>query len=232
MPTLTRIDIMHNTFQGSGQRLVASTIITLLSSEWWGPLSLGWPMLLKRAWLSLKRFAKRTGVGTSQPVFTRNKLGYPSGKHFPVLSGKAFNCRVCIAWLANETHKWSVTHHSTLGERALACACWSLADFCWQMDTASRVLSACEIQRLQMAGRLFLQSYSVLAQLAIAEGNTLWAVKPKMHQFDHLLFDLSTETQIRGSGGISQMRISSESSSGLQTNAAARRCLRGLLTAT
>ena len=193
VPQTTRIDIMHNVFQGGGLHLASCVIITLLVAGRWGPMTLGWSMLLKLAWADFKKFAESIGVSTSQKRFTKSQLGYRKLNDAPKLQAKAFNCRVILAWLAHLTLKWTEAGHNTDTDQAMAVCCWAIADFIYVIESSDRHLTTEQAARAAASGHKYLMSYSLLASLAVAQGSSMWPLKPKLHQFDHMLDDVERE---------------------------------------
>ncbi len=185
------VDIMHCVFQGFGQRVAASVIVDLLLEGFWGPLpGHKFNNLLRVAWRRFKMWCARRGVATSQPCFTRTRLCWETRADYPDLKGKAWACRCILAWLADITFSGRARG---LRARKRAELCWGLADICHCMDCAATFLTEEETRKFQRGGRVALASYSWLARDALDREVCNYALKPKMHQFDHLLSEVGTD---------------------------------------
>ena len=192
-PTMARTDIMHNLFSGSANKSTASALIKLVTLGWFDAVpghGTSWPLQLKRAWLSLKAFVKRLGLSCSQPCFTRKRLNFDTNRCAPSVKAKAYNSRIMVAWIAEECGKAVQAGHDTLHDKMRASVTWGLAKFCSVLDNSGRCMSPAEVASARRAGVVYLQTFAYLARDAVDSGVSLWPLKPKMHQFDHLLDDL------------------------------------------
>jgi hypothetical protein len=186
-------DIMHCIFQGFGQRVAGSVIVQLLLEGGWGYTAGQAPNIaLRRAWHDFKFWCSTQKVVASQTTFTRSRLSWNSRSEYPDMKGKAWNCRCVLAWLADLTYARdrSLETNAAAPRRAV---CWGLADICHLMDTAGGHLSQSQVQRFQRGGRVALQAYNWLANDALSREVCLYAMKPKMHQFDHLIDEIADD---------------------------------------
>ena len=197
---MIRCDVMHNIFQGGGQHLVASIIMELIAQCRFAPGS-PLPVQLKIAWLEAKAWFSHHHIRCILPLFTRGRFSLRESA-YPCLTGKAYTCRCLIAWLASVTQQWSKTYQN--GQNPLthqmAIACFALADFCYILDVAPRRKLVQEPYRSRLVkhGRMYLNSYMWLASDALRRRICLYAVKPKLHQFCHLLDDILNDAMSPG----------------------------------
>lgn len=92
----------HNCRAEVGGRLAGSVIVELASEAYFAP-NASMSANLAAATELASNFSRAT-TGTSLPGFTRDRLNYGLGK-YPDLHGKAYACRVVLAWLAETTKK-------------------------------------------------------------------------------------------------------------------------------
>jgi len=191
-PLLARTDIMHNLFAGSGNKFVGSALVELVQEGRFGGIpgrGYSWARALKVAWLKFKRFCRKHGLTTSQPVFTRARLNYETNLSAPSIKAKAFDTRVLIAWCSELCIEAALTDDS-LHAQMRASTAWGIAEFCRIIELSGRHMTPTEVAAAREAGQTFLQCFGWLAREAIDAKKSTWPLKPKMHQFDHLLDDL------------------------------------------
>lgn len=100
---------------------------------------------------------------------------------FPEFKSKAANAKHVCTWLADVLYKHG---HDT----DAAALMWGLADVLHCMHTWERPwVCDADACRLERSGRVALLAYSALAKNACDDGLPLFCLKPKHHQFDHLL---------------------------------------------
>ena len=64
---------------------------------------------------------------------------------------------------------------------------WSMADFLHSLDSAGHILTTEEVARATRSGTLYLQCYQWLAVETDRKGQRLWAERPKLHYFWHVI---------------------------------------------
>ena len=146
--------------------------------------------ILRHLWLEFKQWSKDRGYGyVSSAGLTLTKLGVDGLYHnnkYPELASsikastvKTFTC--FLAWLAVEIEQ------DDPRDNLRAAAGWGIAEFIWICDTSGVILSESQVRRLQDGGRTFLEAYAELARRAAVQKSMMWKVRPKLHEFEHLL---------------------------------------------
>ena len=74
--------------------------------------------------------------------------------------------------------------------RVLATASWALVTFIWELDGEGVLLTPSCQDDCYALGRLFMRSYGALHELALAQNQKLWRIRPKHHAMDHLIEDV------------------------------------------
>lgn len=192
-PHGNRQDWMHGVYQGLGQNIAANTIVELLMLNFWGSRMLGFDKILARAWKHFRLWCKQNHISCSAPKFTRANLSWESRYEYPTLKGKAWNCRVILAWLASVcSSPRHATHGGPHADLRRACVV-SMADVCNDIEANPTILAPPVAASMADKIRLCLVSYAALAKVALLANRTLYQLKPKMHGIDHVADDLEIE---------------------------------------
>ena len=124
----------------------------------------------------------------SHGKFTVDGLNWKASV-YPELRSKAHNCRVILAWLAEVCR----TVVGAPRDRLRARAFFHLAAFCHMVDLQPVQLDPVVAREMADHGSQFLACYYALARDALTAGELLYAVKPKLHQFEHLCDGIRAE---------------------------------------
>ena len=189
---LHRNDPMHVIFLGFGLHLIGSVLLDLASRNHWPGRSRKDQLL--QAWLDMRAWTKRLGLQCSQSRFTAGSLSQGKKVSFGELKGKAHNCRVMLSWLADVCYH-SMGKYGDHGE-LLATATWSLDDVCYAIDqNRDWAVRDADAERIYNRGHTFLVTYKALAVWALESKppRKLFAWRPKLHYFEHLLDTIVTE---------------------------------------
>ena len=92
-----------------------------------------------------------------------------------------------IAFLARECELYAMTRPNDVQAELLAFCLGSLDRFFLSLPSGQHVLDGETSKKAEGHGRDFLLSYGALAYLARQSGRNLFKIRPKHHQFDHLL---------------------------------------------
>ena len=124
------------------------------------------------------------------PEITRNTVSYPSSSAWPSLDGKAFDIRITVAFLAGECELYAMANPGDVQAELLSWCLNSLNYFLTCLPSEQDILTPHESKVAESHGRNFLLSYAALAHLAKQGGRNLFKIRPKHHQFDHILYQV------------------------------------------
>jgi hypothetical protein len=106
---------------------------------------------------------------------------------YPELSStfKAASVKTVCLYLAKKVLDLHVPgdNHSKIRS---TCA-WAYADWLHTLDLSDRIFLPTQRDRASRSGRLFLVTYQTLAEESIAERTWLYKVRPKHHDYDHVV---------------------------------------------
>ena len=114
-------------------------------------------------------------------------MSYPSSASYPSLDGKAFDIRVMVAFLARECELFAMANPDDVQAELMSWCVNSLNNFLVCLPARQNLLSPEVSRKAENHGRDFLLSYAALAYLAKENNRMLFKIRPKHHQFDHLL---------------------------------------------
>jgi hypothetical protein len=180
---MVKTDLMHNLMLGTGLHVIASGLVQLCDEGWYGSRRVSGQRRLQEAFSRFKKWSKDNGINCCVPRFTTARLGWSRGR-FPEYQSKAHNARVVLAWLQKEACEQS--EHMGAGPLAAMRAHMieRIATYCYLLDTLpkDRPLSQTEADRLADCGCEFIAAYTYMARAVLANRQTLYAAKPKLHQ--------------------------------------------------
>lgn len=179
---LVRTDLMHNLMLGTALHVIASAIVQLANEKWFGP-GRATASRLQEAYSRFMQWRKDNNVNCCIPRFTAARLGWSRGK-FPEYQSKAHNARVVLAWLQQEASKAAEREGAGTRSCMRAHMLERVAMYCYLLDTLpkDRPLTQNQADSLADCGSEFVASYLWMARDALANRQTLYAAKPKLHQ--------------------------------------------------
>ena len=135
---------------------------------------------------------KEKGVHCGVKLFKKTTLSWESSSDYPTMEQKMKGAEskmvfMFLAWVAEGIVE-SGTDQSEYA-RLRACMAWALHDCIRVFDENGTWLSRGEADRAYESGCLFLQTYQRLAAQALAEGVAAYKLRPKFHEFAHLLLE-------------------------------------------
>ena len=145
---------------------------------------------LKQIWLDYKIWKNRRFIKCSLPQLSKATIGKTSAQSMPSMKTKAWNNRVLGAFLAELTHRDHMRNLSDEYKRLRATCAWAIAEWLFCGEIFGRCLSPDQAQRMWVAGRTFLVTYTHLAHIAREKAVPLYNVTYKLHQFDHMVTDV------------------------------------------
>jgi hypothetical protein len=180
-------DCMHDEYLGFCRDLVASLLIDLLDTGRLGPGT--HDALLEELFMDMCDWSKQQGYSMPRgTVFSLSTLGRgTSRKVYPELSStfKAASVKTVCIYMARKVLDVHVPGDNHSKVRS-TCA-WAYSDYLHTLDVGDRLLSPVQRDRAASSGRLFLLSYQTLAEEAIARRTFLYKVRPKHHDYDHVI---------------------------------------------
>ena len=93
-------------------------------------------------------------------------------------------CSWNLYWLANEFF-FANLHDDDIEISYAASLFHSIADFLWIIDRSPMFLNAVQMQSAYNAGRTYLKSQILLAELCLKRVQLRWKYRPKIHFLDH-----------------------------------------------
>ena len=145
---------------------------------------------LRRAYENFLQWKSLWRMTCSQKMFTPALLSRKTRAEFPELKTKAHAGRVITAWLC-ETQ---LDHmRDDVDGRLRMTVVWSLDRLYDCLEMGDKLMSQDEADRFHDHTQNFLMSYHALACTALANGECLWAVKPKMHMMQHMGLEVKQE---------------------------------------
>ena len=181
--SLLHRDMMHNLFvSGVACDLIGSSIVFLREHGFLGARSPDGAYRL--FWLEYRAWCKAHNVSSSTRVFSRTLLNRTSRRMYPCLSTqyKAAHTKTMCAFVATAAHARA---DGSEDMQLLAACTWGLADFLWALDHQGHWLTDEAAERACSSATVCLQTYSVLASRALAQGVCNFKVRPKFHYFNH-----------------------------------------------
>ena len=127
----------------------------------------------------------RPEVQHSQPRFRPGLIGCSKPNLYPEWHGKAHNCYIVAQWLGCVVH---LLDGPLDLERVVMRGMNTVLAFLHRLPRTT--LTPDEREECYSAGHLALQAYDLLSRRAIANDETLWPLKPKLHVFQHHLINI------------------------------------------
>jgi hypothetical protein len=113
-------------------------------------------------------------------------IGRKSGTKYPELSSsiKASTVKCFTVFLATVAAQFEAGDDHT---RVRATCAWGMAEFIYVADTGGLILAPAQVTRLVYGARTYLAMYAVLARTSAVRNQYIWKVRPKLHEFKHLV---------------------------------------------
>lgn len=185
-------DIMHVLHLGVLRQFAGSCVVLLAQHPMYGDGSEDWK--LTKMFENWKAWCKRAQVVTGVRKFTKSRLHW-GGEAYPELHTKASNMKRIIYWLFSE-----LGHAKLTGDPLAQVAFLASRGICGFFDTtdaADIIMTPDETRKAARHGRVFLRSFNAAASIALERNLRLFAVKPKLHYFDHVLRDMDMGGQLQ-----------------------------------
>lgn len=176
---------MHVINLGFLQFALASGILQLIDQGMYGPPPL--EHQCKRLTDALRSWSYANRVPQSQCNITPGLLHVNKPGEPPFLGSKAFNGRICLAFLAvvytGHFHVWQQIQDQNLRCRMEWSAhyFWTLGEWFNKVESFPRYLSGEQARLLRTLGEQSMEHYMQLTRLSAREGSLLWSIRPKHH---------------------------------------------------
>jgi len=188
---LVRTDVMHCCFLGIFLVVCGSALWQLVENGHFCLSECPLQARLNQAFWSLVSFCKKKHHKLEVRQFTSKTLGSPSPTRCPELVVKASDCRIIVAWLAEECMLASDIH-TWRGKRRAAVTWWQ-RELTEALEQSPRYLFSPWLERVQTACRKFMEIYLSLSREYASEDPPAYKTLRKVHPFCHMVEDLALD---------------------------------------
>ena len=182
-------DLLHNCWLGFSKDVSGQMLFEIASMYMSPDLSYNLALLHQQmiAWY------REQGVYCGVRLFRLTTLQWENNRDYPTLESQMKGAHskmvfMFVAWLAVQIVE-SGTDTSPHAKLRATCA-WALRDVIYVLDRHGRWLPQDAADQVYDHGNLFLTAYQRLAGIALSESKAWYKLRPKFHDFAHLLIDI------------------------------------------
>lgn len=183
---------MHTVNLGPLHSFNGSVIVLLCEQGHYGDKVLGLEVLVERCSDKFRAWRKSNKVDCSQPRFTFKSLGIADKIDFPNLQTKAYNTRVIVRFLADETLELARRTEDGI-DCLVAKSAFSIASFFDLSERSPRYLTEKQAEGICEQGNTFIKTYVSLAHYFAKRGRLLFQFRPKLHGLRHMCINMKSE---------------------------------------
>lgn len=183
IPQCIRFDSMHVLCLGVDLLVAGNVMKVLLQYDFWGDGDDYSKLLV--GWQRFKQWASTHGWQHSMPKFCPKRL--KSNQHpYPELQCKAWNCRVCVAWLSDALQAYIKLKPDDLLLKTMESCTTALAKFHRVGELNGRYLRKLVAVNMARLCDQSMASYIELAKWSLEKEELAWPSRPKWHAFQEI----------------------------------------------